>query len=445
MSVCARRRDWKAHRALILLLGVALVVRVALLAATPDYRPVLDSRDFVRHAVSIAAGEGYPETLLAAEGTPTALRPPAYPYVLAGIYAASAGLRAARAVGALLGVLAVLLVYLVARELWDRRVALVAGWLAALFPPLALWQTALLSEVIFIPLELGFVATLLLARRSQARLRWLLAAGVLCGVAALARSNGLLLILPLLLAAWALRPQETLRGAVAGAAVPLLGVALVMAPWTIRNALAFDELVLTTTQAGLGLAGTYNDVARTDGPYRGAWLAPQFRGPYQDLFQQPGVDEAELDAQLRERGLEYLLSHPGYVFEATGLNALRMAGLAEARSEGSLQSGGNVIGAAFVRVATVATYVLVALAAAGAAVLTRRGGRRWGPLYVWLVPILMLLPALPIAGGARYRAPADPFLVMLATVALVTVTEVALSRRRARAEDVPIAPSAVRR
>jgi hypothetical protein len=62
-------------------LAVAVVVRVAFFAATEfQAQAALDPLDDERHAISIARGGGYPDSIVA-DG-PTALRPPAYPYPL---------------------------------------------------------------------------------------------------------------------------------------------------------------------------------------------------------------------------------------------------------------------------------------------------------------------------------------------------------------------------
>ena len=65
----------------------AFGLRIAYVAATPDYRTVHDARDYDRHAISVARGEGFSEEIT---GKPTAFRPPGYVYLLGGVYARSA-------------------------------------------------------------------------------------------------------------------------------------------------------------------------------------------------------------------------------------------------------------------------------------------------------------------------------------------------------------------
>ena len=63
--------------------------------------------------------------------------------------------------------------------------------------------------------------------------------------------------------------------------------------------------------------------------------------------------------------------------------------------------------------------IMLLLAAAGA--LLRR--TRVAPGFVWLVPLGLFLPAAAFLATPRYRLPLDPFLLMLAAVAIVSATD----------------------
>src|SRR3954462_11644940 len=67
---------------LLWILAVALLARVVVLIATPDFTPIFDAADYPRPGASIAAGDGYPASRLE-PGSPTAFRPPFYPVTLA--------------------------------------------------------------------------------------------------------------------------------------------------------------------------------------------------------------------------------------------------------------------------------------------------------------------------------------------------------------------------
>src|SRR4051794_17749583 len=148
-----RRRPGAA----IALVGVvALVVRLAALAATPDLALSSDPQDYARHARSIAATGHYPPSGVAPAGGPTAVRPPGFPYLLGAVYAVSGdSVTAGRVVQAVLGALVVVLIPLGALELFGSRGALSAGLRAGVSPPLVIDGMTLLSEPLFVALELA--------------------------------------------------------------------------------------------------------------------------------------------------------------------------------------------------------------------------------------------------------------------------------------------------
>jgi hypothetical protein len=68
------------------LLLLALAVRVVQILATRHWVAVDDPADYIRNAVSIAHGHGMAPSLIQ-QGGPSAIRPPAYPYLLGGVFA----------------------------------------------------------------------------------------------------------------------------------------------------------------------------------------------------------------------------------------------------------------------------------------------------------------------------------------------------------------------
>ena len=114
---------------------------------------------------------------------------------------------------------AVLLLYLIAKRIWGRRVGLVAAALAAVFPPLAAQPRPALGIALFIVFTLAAILCVLNFRRSGGLLRWAVAA-VLCGLAALTRNTGVALALAVAIGVWTARPRWSL-GALAAPAVAL--------------------------------------------------------------------------------------------------------------------------------------------------------------------------------------------------------------------------------
>lgn len=401
---------------LVAMLAVALVVRVGLVAATGEHVPWGDPADYDRHAIHLVEHGTYPPSSQAAPGSPAAFRPPAWPYMLAGVYEVTgARWTAGRLAAAGLGTLAVLLVYLIAAEALGAAAARAAGWLAAVFPPMVFLSGSLVAESLFVVLMLAAVWATLRARRAVHRLRWAGLAGIACGLAALTRTNGLALLLPVaigLVQAGGL-PRPRLRAALAPA-VALLAASLTIAPWTIRNERAFGEFVPVSTQTGYTMAAAWNAEADVGGPARGR---PQY-GPLEPFQHRPGVDEVELDRTFRHMGREYAGEHPGYVLELAGLNVLRMFKLA---SDESFTFYWNLERDMTPPRRVLDSLGLAAIVALAVLALTRRRARRrlrQAPLWLWLFPALMLASTILLLGNPRYRAPIDPFLVMVAAVAL---------------------------
>jgi len=430
------RRTWSA---LPLILALALVVRIAVIVATPHFRPIFDAHDYDRTALSIAHGHGYPDSQFR-PGESTAFRPPLYPLVLAAVYAVGGHWSAGRVLNALLGVAVVALVFLIAQRLWGRRTAVVAGVLAAIFPPLVTFAATLLSESLFIALVLAAVLATLEYRRSR-HLGWAVAAGVVCGLAALTRANGILLVVGAGAGVWVLRPRLS-RAALVAPAVVVVVAALTVAPWVVRNTIVFHRFVGISDQTGEALAGTYNSQARQKGDLPGRGRPPQQLPTFQGLFRDRRLDEAALMSRLTSRGLTYMADHPGRVAETSVWNTLRVfavvhdgpfrpgweAGVLQATGDGRLASP----------LVPVTLYAILILALIGV-VAQVRGRARRAPPFIWWFPVLMVLPAIVVWGQPRYRAPVDPFLVMLAAVGLVAILEPLAARYRSVAEPQKVA------
>jgi 4-amino-4-deoxy-L-arabinose transferase-like glycosyltransferase len=310
----------------------------------------------------------------------------------------------ARVLQALLGAAVAWLVGLIAWQLWRRRVALAALAIAAVWLPLVVVGAALFSETLFVALVLASVASVLALRGSAHPLRWAPLAGALVGLAALTRSNGLLLIVPLALGAW------TRRARVAPAVLAVAAIAVV-APWTIRTSEALGAFVPVSTELGGTLAGTYNPTAAADPTFPAQWkLGALDPGLARILARR--LPPAEQDRALRTAALHYVRAHSAYPLEVAYWNARRLLGLTSPRwwrfSVKTLGLGRGV-GVA----AALWLFPFLALAAVGAFTPAARGA----PPFLWLTLVVALAPALLIIAELRFRAPVDPFVILLAALA----------------------------
>ena len=421
-------------RIAVALAGFALVLRLALVFGDVHVGLNLDALDFNRHATHIAEGKGYPEAVLVTDrGTPTAIRPPLYTYLLGAVYKLAPGtVTPARMLGALLGAVTVLLLFLIVDRLWGRREAIAAGAIAAVFPPFLALVTSLNTESLFIPLELATVLAILACIRSRGRLAWALAAGGLCGLVVITRGNGFVLVPAVVMGLYAATGRGQTRRWLKLVAAALLALVLVLTPWTLRNLSAFDgKLIPVTTSTGYALQGTYNDLARRgEGPgAKWQWRPPHLDPSNRALYARRGVTEADINGELSRRGREYILDHPGYAIEATALNTWRLMNpVALPSLTDASYDAFSVPG--WLRPLATWGYVLVAaLAVVGLVIAVRR--HRVGPLWMWTIPVLLALSFAILNGDPRYRTTVDPFLIMLAGIAIADLA----ARLRLRARD----------
>jgi hypothetical protein len=224
------------------------------------------------------------------------------------------------------------------------------------------------------------------------------------------------------------RPRFTPRALVAPAVLVVVAVVTV-SPWTIRNAVVFDRFIPVSTQLGSALAGTYNDQARLDNENPASWRAlghlPDYRSFMARLGQTP---EPEAEDILRARSKAYIREHPGYVATVAKWTTLRMldlGGLDWSRHTASTIS----VGPRWANAGVICFWVFAVLALAGA--FTRAA--RTTPFFVWLVPLLLYLSVVfLVVETPRYRTGIDPFVVMLAALALRRALPGAVDRERPR-------------
>jgi hypothetical protein len=415
------------RRAVAALLLLALAARVVAVLATPGYVPVHDDRDYDRLACWVARhGEladrsppppgpaGCAPAAGRHQGGPTAYRPPLWPLALGGAYAVAEATgiprwTAGRLLQAAIGTAVVALAGMLALALCAADVALVTLALAALFLPLVLDGATLISEPLFVALELGSVLAVLRSRGSPQPLRWAFAAGLLAGLAALTRTTGLVLI-PLVAAGAVARPHRLLAPAVLAAAA-----VLAIAPWTIRNAALFHAFVPVSTETGQTLLGTYNAEALGTPGCRGCWVLISDYPRYAALTARiHRAGELERDRLARTLAFDYVRAHPAAVPQVAAANTLRLFELAGAERTRfgaeriDVPPGAAVAGARQLWVVA----ALVLLAAVGGAL------RRAPPWLVGLVAVLFLTTVLVQSETPRFRAPLDPFLLILAASAL---------------------------
>jgi 4-amino-4-deoxy-L-arabinose transferase-like glycosyltransferase len=245
---------------LLAVLGVALAARLAVVAwAWSRFPPVEDGHYYDVLAARLAQGLGY--TWLWPDGAVTyaAHYPVGYPALVAIAYrvlGAAPGI--AMLLNAAIGAAAACGAWWLASEgATSRWRPLGAGLAVALHPALVAYTPALMTEGVAAALVVLAAAAAVHARRAvQARRqvrpwRWLVAAGVLAGVATLVRPQSILLA-PVL-GALTVTVEGALRERALRAAVVTAAALACVTPWTARNCVHMHRCALVSVNGGWNL------------------------------------------------------------------------------------------------------------------------------------------------------------------------------------------------
>lgn len=252
----------KTVRPLLLMVIIAFALRMAVVAFLYDDQLDPDKDHWVfahengRVARSIATGQGFANPQIAPTG-PTALVPPVFPYLLAGVFKlfgvySKASAIVILAIQSFFSALTCVPVFLFAKGSFGERVGKWAAWGWALFPHDIyfatdwVWPTCmttlLLSVLFLMSLHLEGVTTWW---------KWT-GFGVLYGLAALTDPIALS-VLPLLGGWAAYRLYRQRRDWFKPAAISAVVFLVVVSPWVVRNYATFHQFIPFRDGFGLEL------------------------------------------------------------------------------------------------------------------------------------------------------------------------------------------------
>jgi hypothetical protein len=269
MSGLAERNGGKAGLAALTLI-LALGLGLRLNEAWDGRDPVFDATAYATIAANLERGEGF--TLGQTATQPASNYSPGLPLFAAGVYELTGGVheRTTRVILAFLGTLSILFAYLIAHRL--RRsmhrphsgvsdassgaAGLVAAAAVAIYPALLEYQGMFMGEPLAATLLSGAVLAILWADAERG-VRWLLP-GALLGALTLVRPEYVGVALLVSLVVLVRNGRRNWSRTLVQALLVLAGVAVIVLPWTIRNAVALDRFVPVSTGGGQVLfAGTY--------------------------------------------------------------------------------------------------------------------------------------------------------------------------------------------
>jgi len=281
---------FRKHWILILILLVSLIIRVVF-ALGNDKSLFVDIDSYDRFGFHLAS-----------QGNiwGSAYHAPGYVFFLALIYSifghSFINVYIAQCV---LGVASTLLIYLIAKNIFNERIAVLSTFLSLLYWPFNLYSGILLSEVLFLFLLLLGTFTFLKALDTD-KVLFIAAAAICFSLSTLTRSINLLFLIfiPCLYIFLKFKKKsfpQVLKNSLVFVAV----FCAVLAPWIVRNYLTMKAFVPVDNLSGINLYIGNNP--RADGLFMDITKDPLYK---------PEGSSLENDRNLKKAGVKYIIENP---------------------------------------------------------------------------------------------------------------------------------------
>ncbi len=437
--------DRPRHAFLLLLLPMGILILAFLLRLSyvweirhePDFdAPSMDALYHHQWALGLATGQ-WDEKIAPLQSQPY-FRAPFYVFFLASLYRAlGPDFLTVRVVQALMGSLSCLLIYWLGRRLFGRFEGAAAGFMAATYWVFIYFDGELLLPVMEVFLDVLAILLLLEADRRK-KWGWWLAAGLVLGVSAITRPN-ILIFIPLVMA-WAVfsPARRNLRESARIIISMLIGIALIILPVTVRNAVVGNDLVLIASQGGVNFFIGNNP--RADGVTavvpgtRGTWW-----GGYYDSIR---MAEEALGRKLKPsevsdywlgRGLAFIRENLGDYIRLIMKKVVLLAGNFEIPNNKDLNFQHR--GSRILRWLPLDFAIILALGLVGMVLSIGLPGRttckhsRRSSLVIVLFVLSYGASIVLFFVTARYRVPLIPFLMIFAAHALRRLWELLVIRQ----------------
>jgi len=325
---------------------------------------------------------------------------------------------------AMLGTGTIVAVAFLGRRVGGVRVGLIAAAVAAVYPNIWMWDGTLLSETLAILLA---TLSILFAYRFLDRpsIGRAVALGAMCGAAALARSELILLVPALLLPTVLVAKDLARRDRVRLLAVAGLLTVVVVGPWIGYNLTRFEHPVFLSSQfeptlAGANCRDTYS--GRALGSLTSTCVHVNVR-----------ADQSVEGRRLRAKAWEFVQDNLDRVPIVVGARLGRVTSTFRVAEQVDFDVGVEDRERELT-LAGLISYYLIAIAAIAGAVMLRR--RRAIPLFPLLaVPVVVLVSAAATYGTTRFRATAETSLAVLAAIGLAALSERVRTRGSADADE----------
>lgn len=296
-------------KSLLIIMIVGLVLRISLFSVFHEQPlSIVDEQHYQAIAENIlSSGEIALQT-----GKPTAIRPPIYPIFLSTIYfiSGSSNPDVVRGVQMVLSMVLIYLTFVLGTTVSGPKIGVMAAAVMAIYPSYLFFTHLILTEVLFTVFLLLYIIQIIYQFKRSLRPWTMLPVGICLGLAALTRS----VMYPFLLIHVALiivNYRKKLKVAVPAVLWLIMGCAVVIGPWSIRNYKLFGEFVPVGTMGGLNVyMGNY---AHT--PTNRAWTAVDLTGKKAWYFgheeELAKMNEAQKQKWAIQKAREFVFSNKG--------------------------------------------------------------------------------------------------------------------------------------
>ncbi len=411
---------------LLIVFGLALLFRLVFIAVWyqtgSGERLSSDSHFYYGMGRSLMEGRGFQFP-----GEPPARRPPLYCLFVGLVSQISPfpfGVYLAQAV---LGAVSCLVLFALAREMFDDKVGMVASGLLAFDYAAVRFTVEVAAENLFVLLVLASFYHLYRYHRGQqtpsafgsgggpkgaakackkpGRNLWL--SGIFAGLAVLTRDS--LVHYFMAMGVWFFIDQDSRKACLSKFVAFLAAFIIVIGPWILRNSLIHKQFVMITTSSGHYLYLSNNETVK--GQSSGAeWTfnnASYF--PQDPSLNLPPPYTLEADRYFFKKAVEYIRAHPVRFLQLIKPKLIGMWRPYQADSP------------VYAKIAAAVTYIPVVTLGLIGLVQNLPRWRDFFPVYFLIAYIFLL--HIVLHGVIRYRYPVMPFFMIFAAHVLVKTWE----------------------
>lgn len=423
LSVITRRLTmWvrrPAGQMLLVFLLSFLVKAVFILIVSPyilHLNPYRSADQGLTIAENLLAGRGFSFEFWGLDYQ--SFRMPLSPLLLAGVLTLfGKSMTAILLSQAVIGSTTALLTYLIARRLFDQRIALIAGVLSALSPAFTYYSGFVFQESLATPL-LATAILFLLRAHGNRKLKEVIVAGGFMGLVALARTT--FLAFPAAVGIWLLLTGHSVRRVVRDLFILAVGIGLLLVPWVMRNYLVHHRLLLSTTDGGFVFYVWSSPGALQDAKL----LYPEFiadRERYQGRWQM--MNEVDRNSWFYQQRLATIKADPWPYLQKllVRLWYIWKPSPYEAEERGISD---------FLRILPSLVFYVPVYACFALGVYVSRS--RWRDLSLLYLLMVYVSCTIPLFGGIiRVRVPIEPYVFIIASRGFVGVVKWLQPQRKA--------------